>query len=263
VAEARFAIAVIGVLPSLPAFVDACDPKVDAAVLSKVRALLAKAESTDFPAEAEALLAKAHQLMARHTIDEAMLGNAGAIGKVVARRIFIDDPYARARFHLLTTVARALECRALWWPGVGLAALFGLPADAAAAELLYTSLLVQATTGMAAARTGSYDAPASKAGFRRAYLVAFAFRIGERLRAAADASVADLKRDHGDAVLPVLASRRAAVDAAFDTIAQGSRPIRFTASDARGRYAGADAAERATLSSQPRLPAMPRQLRAG
>jgi hypothetical protein len=263
VREARSAAVLINALPSLPAFVDTSEARVGAAVPARVRALLAKAESTDFPAEAEALVAKAHQLMARHTIDEAMLGDPGAIGDVVARRIPIDDPYARARFHLLSTVAHACACRALWWSGLGLAALFGLRADVEAAELLYTSLLLQATTGMAAAGSGPYSAPSTTAGFRRAYLLAFAFRIGERLNAAADASVVDLKRDHGDAVLPVLASRRAAVDAAFDAIAKGSRPISFTASNWSGWRAGADAAERATLTSQPRLPPMPRQLRAG
>jgi hypothetical protein len=38
-----------------------------------VRALLAKAESTTYPEEADALTAKAQELMARHSIDRAML----------------------------------------------------------------------------------------------------------------------------------------------------------------------------------------------
>ncbi|HVK35191.1 MAG TPA: DUF2786 domain-containing protein, partial [Microlunatus sp.] len=40
-------------------------------VLSTIRALLAKAESTEFAAEAEALSAKAQAMMTRHAIDEA------------------------------------------------------------------------------------------------------------------------------------------------------------------------------------------------
>jgi hypothetical protein len=44
-----------------------------ARVLSKIRALLAKAEATGYAAEAEALTAKAQHLMTRHAIDEALL----------------------------------------------------------------------------------------------------------------------------------------------------------------------------------------------
>ena len=45
-------------------------------MLDRVRALLAKAESTTFPAEAEALTGKAQELIARHSIDEALLAAA-------------------------------------------------------------------------------------------------------------------------------------------------------------------------------------------
>ncbi|WP_017570470.1 DUF2786 domain-containing protein, partial [Nocardiopsis halotolerans] len=46
---------------------------VDQGKLARVRALLAKAESTEFPSEAEALSARAQELMARHSIDRALL----------------------------------------------------------------------------------------------------------------------------------------------------------------------------------------------
>ena len=41
--------------------------------LRRIRGLLAKAESTDFPEEAEALTAKAQELMTRHAVDAALL----------------------------------------------------------------------------------------------------------------------------------------------------------------------------------------------
>ncbi len=41
--------------------------------LTTIRNLLAKAEATTFPAEAEAFTAKATELMARHRIDEALV----------------------------------------------------------------------------------------------------------------------------------------------------------------------------------------------
>ena len=48
------------------------EPSLPQGVLDKVRALLAKAESTTFDAEAEAFTAKAQELMARHRIDRAV-----------------------------------------------------------------------------------------------------------------------------------------------------------------------------------------------
>ncbi|RMB71755.1 DUF2786 domain-containing protein [Rhodococcus sp. SBT000017] len=45
----------------------------DSKMLGRIRGLLAKAESTQFPAEAEALSAKAQDLMTRYAIDSALL----------------------------------------------------------------------------------------------------------------------------------------------------------------------------------------------
>ena len=56
-------------------------------MLIKVRALLAQAESTTFPAEAETFTAKAQELMARHSIDAALVWEQLA---VVGRSC--DDP---------------------------------------------------------------------------------------------------------------------------------------------------------------------------
>ena len=83
------------------------------AMLERVRALLAKAESTTFPEEAEALTAKAQELMARHAIDQAVLdaGSNGGSAGVVGWRIGIDDPYAAAKSILLYRIAVANRCR--------------------------------------------------------------------------------------------------------------------------------------------------------
>ena len=93
----------------------------DDGVLHKVRSLLAKAESTTFPDEAEALTAKAQQLMDRHAIDRAMLAAGGRDpGRPEGRDVTIDAPYPRPKFHLLGAVARANRCRRSAVPaGVG------------------------------------------------------------------------------------------------------------------------------------------------
>ena len=62
-------------------------PVVDERVLSRVRMLLAKAESTTFEAEAETFTAGAQSLMARHSIDAALL----AADDAARLRVIIDQ----------------------------------------------------------------------------------------------------------------------------------------------------------------------------
>jgi hypothetical protein len=165
----------------------------DARFLDRVRALLAKAESTTYPAEAQSYTAKAQELITRYSIDEALLAARAGEADVVpfARRIGVDPPHESEQASLLHTVASANRCHAVWSPELGFATVFGFDADIDAVDLLYTSLLVQAHQAMA--RT---EPPGGKAGrarlrtFRQSFLVAFAARIGERLTSAADAAFA-------------------------------------------------------------------------
>jgi hypothetical protein len=220
----------------------------DAGVLHKVRSLLAKAESTTFPDEAEALSAKAQQLMDRHAIDRAMLASAGADGaRPEGRSIVVEPPYARPKFQLLTELARANRCRAVLDTRSNVATVIGFPDDQATVELLYTSLLVQGTRAML--RAGTSPRTRSRA-YRQAFLVAYAARIGQRLQDAAAATVADAVRAHGDGLLPVLRSREAAVEDHLVSEFPDLRRMRVTASDPAGYAAGHAAADRARLGGQ-------------
>ena len=236
------------------------DRDVQPALLERVRALLAKAESTTFTAEAEALAAKAQELMARHAIDRALVegrrraGRDGSGGDVGARRFHIEDPYARARFTLLSEVAWACSCSAVLMESIGIAHVFGFADDLSAVDLLYTSLLVQAGTAVASARSPRGRAASQVAAFRRAFLVAFARRVGERLAAARAAAVSDAQRVHGDDVLPVLADRRARVDAYLAEVAPATRRMAHRVSDGGGYEAGLAAGSRATFATQARVP---------
>jgi hypothetical protein len=224
---------------------------IDAGVLAKVRGLLAKAESTTFPAEAEALTAKAHQLIARYSIDCALLEERSAVSEVLSRTLAVEAPYARAKFHLLGQVASACRCRGLWQVDLGVATIFGFAGDLDATELLYTSLLVQATTAMLGSPAPRNAAPSTVAAFRRAFLYGFANRVGQRLReiAAAEVDAAiDVGRD--ESLLPVLASRDEAVAAALTAAFPGARAMRLSVSDAQGWRAGVVAADRARLTNQ-------------
>jgi hypothetical protein len=137
------------------------DPK----MTERVRALLAKAESTTFPDEAEAFTAKAQELIARHAIDLALLGTDRTDrlpeGDAVGRRVLIDDPYGKAKSMLLTAIAKANGCKTVWSNELGVSTVFGAPNDLDAVELLFASLLTQATAAMTTATASPSPSSAS------------------------------------------------------------------------------------------------------
>jgi hypothetical protein len=257
-------------LPPLPTLGDTRGPVrretrrgQDPRVLAKVRALLAKAESTTFPEEAEALSAKAQELMARHAIDAAMVGGRSAGGRdpvggdgPTGVRLPVDDPYAGAKSILLSQVASANRCRAVWSKDLAISTVLGFEADLEFVEILYTSLLVQATSAMVAAgsQVDRYGRSRTRS-FRQSFLLAYAYRIGERLQAAEAAARAEATEEYGPALLPVLADRSAAVDAARDAAFPGAVRRSVSVTNAAGWAAGSAAADLASLASRAEVPA--------
>ncbi len=219
------------------------------ASLRRIQALIDKAASTTFPEEAEALLAKAQELMTRDAIDEAMLAAAGtrAGEEIVTRTVVIEPPYAGPRASLLNGVMRANQCRLVVGGGRGSqhCTLVGYPSDLVRAEALYQALSVQALRAMA------HAAPPPREGlrsFRHAFLLAFAARIGERLQAAARATRAAASAERGgSSVSLVLTDRSAAVDEALHAQFPRLAFRRRQASSAPGVVHGQAAADRAQL----------------
>jgi hypothetical protein len=222
-------------------------------MLTRIRALLAKAEATGFPQEAEALTAKAQELMARHSVDEALLdAQAPAPDAPGACRIGVEPPYEQAKAVLLDAVADANHCRAVWNEPFAFSTVVGFEADLEVVELLYTSLLVQAQSAMAKAEAAQRAGGRKRTKtFRQSFLAAYAHRIGARLgevTAAAETHVAD-------ELLPVLASREVAVTAATDRMFPETVSTRLRGvTDEAGWSEGAQAADRARVQSRPRLP---------
>ena len=233
---------------------------VDPRVLARVRALLAKAESTTFPAEAETFTAGAQALMARHSIDAALVASADGASSPgpVGVRIWIDSPYESAKVSLLSAVARANRCQAVWHKQLGACTVLGFDADLAAVDALFTSLLVQATHAMnlAGPRVDAAGRSRTRA-FRHSFLVAFASRIGERLAEAARSEERRAAGESGcDRLLPVLAAREADVERhvaqLFPRLRTGAR---VSVGDGEGWASGRAAADRAALGIRGRLPA--------
>ncbi len=126
--------------------------EVDQKVLARVRALLAKAESTEFPDEAEALSAKAQELMSRYSLQQAVLDHDhGRTPTATGRRLWMDAPYAGAKVLLVQAVATANRCRTVWRENPGFVTVVGPDTELDIVELLSTSLLVQANRAMLAA----------------------------------------------------------------------------------------------------------------
>ncbi|KXK59938.1 hypothetical protein AWW66_21645 [Micromonospora rosaria] len=232
--------------------------RIDARLLDRVRALLAKAESTTFPAEAEAYTAKAQELVTRHSLDEALLAaRAGEATPVVpyARRMGVDHPHEKEKAALLDAVARANRCHTVSSPELAFSTVFGFDTDIDAVDLLYTSLLVQAHRAMARA-----EPPGGKAGrgrlkaFRQSFLVAFAVRIDERLTDAAQLALAHAARGNGNDgtgpadLLPVLASRDEQIRETMHRVFPHTVRVRATRVDSiEGWDSGRQAADRAAL----------------
>lgn len=233
------------VLPPLPGVppeepdVSGIDPK----VLARVRGLLAKAESTTFAEEAEALSAKAQELMARHALAAAVVtGVPEAVPTAGVRRLWLDAPYTSAKSSLVHQVATANRCRAVSLDALDLVTVVGHPTDLDTVELLTTSLLVQAGRAMAGARNG-----ARTRSFRHAFLLSYATRIGERLRAAGAAAEEEARAESGDALLPVLAARGEVVERTVAELFPRLTTKRFSVGNAAGWRAGREAADAASL----------------
>ena len=218
--------------------------------MSRVLAILAKAEATTNPHEAEAFLAKAQELMARHAIDDAMLSAAGRTASDVpgSEVILIEPPYASAKSTLLATVAAANRCKAVRrseGSGRQENIVVGHESDLAAVRTLFGALSVHAVRTMVAEPIPPFDTARR---FRHAFLLAFSGRIGERLRAAtatAEHQVRETASGAGMAV--VLADRAAAVDRAFREQFPSVRTTRSQASSHAGIRSGRAAADRAAL----------------
>jgi Protein of unknown function (DUF2786) len=214
-------------------------------LLNRIRALLAKAEATPYAAEAESFTAKAQDLMTRHAIDEALLTASDEKVAVVALRVHLQSPYASTKANLLNAVARANRCKVIYFNQLAIATVVGVPVDLDQVEMLFTSLLIQATRAMAeagAVRPGSFDRSAT---FRRSFLAAYAVRIGERLRDA-DAAATE---SYGKDLVPLLARREDAVQQEFDRLFPHTKTATGSYFDRRGWEAGRRAADRAVFTA--------------
>lgn len=240
--------------------------------LSTIRSLLAKAEATEYPEEAEAFFAKASELISRWAIDEAMLwAGTDSSGREQPDelQLVLHAPYLPQKAVLVGSVASAHGCRAVRIvapPGVGteVISVVGFPTELRWVDTLVTSLMVQLTSTMLA-RCPRGLSPSESASWRRSFIIGFAEEVGRRLEvdraaaaaerdAAASAGVSGATVDgwHGAATTSaalVLASRTEEVDTELRRRHPRLRSSWASSGrSASGRRQGRDAGRDASLS---------------
>lgn len=240
-------------------------------ILDKVRALLVKAESTTFEHEAEAFAAKAAELVARYGLEQTLRRSPERDDDPMDSKVIIlSEPYALTKADLLHQLAKRMSCHVIRrsaqpaypaQPAITLpdgrvlreatpaveaqparATVYGHRSDLERVEFLYTSLLVQAHRMVRAVRP---DRPgANVRAYRRAWLIGFACRIGERLDALVK-TVVEESETPGAAL--VLVDRAALANAAMRKAHPNMRTTTTTISSRSGFNAGRAAANRADL----------------
>jgi hypothetical protein len=224
------------------------------ALLDRVRKLLAKAEDEAVtPPEAEALTAKAAELMARYGIDRARLAvTRPDTDRPGSRIIDIDNPWAQVRAHLLAGLAGAMRCQCVLLstprPGARIH-IFGYASDLERVDILYTSLLLQMAHGLTT--TVVPVGVRSPRAWRRSWLLGFVTAVITRVRSAEDraATTAEGETHSGPSTAIVLADRALVIRRQLEQAYPVTRRTRVTYSG-RGYSDGYAQGQRADIGSR-------------
>jgi Protein of unknown function (DUF2786) len=223
-------------------------------LLARVRKLLAKAESAGVTAaEAQALTAKAAELMAKYGIDRALLAaERPDTDRPADRVIDVGNPWARVQAHLLCGLASALRCQCVILPHPGPGSrihVFGFSSDIERTDVLYTSLLVQMWQGLATAQVPAWSR--SPRAWRRSWLLGFATAVVARVRAAeheAESRAAGPAAGSGSRTALVLADRSRVIRHNIEQAYPKTRTSRVTYSG-NGYGAGYTQGQRADIGT--------------
>lgn len=213
--------------------------------LEKIRALLAKAESTEYPEEAKAFFDGAQRLMTTYAIEEAELRKEGhGDQRPVVVTLRVEKPYANAKTMLLAVVAKNMNCRVTVphssqrkGKDAWTAHLYGFPNRVTDSEMMFTSLLVQCTGEMMAVKKP--DGIHGKTWYNN-FIIGFATEVRDRLYRAK--KEAESLSTVGNALV-LIRDEMAAVDALVGKTSKGgSNQARYNAAaNAAGREAGSRA----------------------
>jgi len=227
--------------------------------IERIQALLAKAEATTHPAEAEAYMAKAQELMTKYAIDELMLTASGkkGSGEITTIEIIVPAPHADLKILGLHQLSFLHDCKVVmggkqYKPGSNRRVVTGQRCwvtgherDLERLEAVFASMSIQCTNEMLRANKGRTEVTE----FRRAFTTGYFERIARRLREQQERTRQE-QHFAESSLLPVLRDKAAQVEAAFNAKWAGDilRP------GAQGQYGhgynqGREAANRADLGN--------------
>lgn len=227
-------------------------------LLARVRKLLAKAEDPGVTeAEAELYNTKAAELIATYGIDQAMLAEVDKTRDEITQiKITLENPYSVDKAVLVNAIATPLRCRTVRYGYDKTSThviVFGFRSDLERVELLYTSLLLQATTQLTRVRPqqrGLYYRE-STAAYRRSWMAGFSAAVRQRLTTAeqhAEVHHAEHTATTGRSVALVLRDRATQVDEAYKQAFPGVRTY-YRRLSGSGYQSGRDAGSRADLNT--------------
>ena len=256
----------------------------------KIAKLLRKAEGNTTPEEAEALVAKAQELMTQYAIDEELLARARGQeveDKVVEKHITYKGVYSAALYNIGRAVARANGCKTLISKMRGGTILYvvGMESDVERVKMLDASVQIQATSALVQWASDGIEpwmTPMEKFKTRREFLFGFASGLTLQLtaarkageRQAAEAEAARLNEDDAvdreaaketasESVALVVRTRKQRVDDWYDE-RYGGTTRTVSRNYSSGGYgaasAGSEAGRRADVSGRGRVGGSARQL---
>jgi len=234
-----------------------------AKALRLVQGLLAKAESTHSPHEADALVAKAQALMLEHSIDEMQARQRGETGEkpvVVEFEYSGSDSNDVGKVQVLMAACKGAGVRVVFMTNrryehqragrvradgtpVGVASqwcwIAGYPNDVTRAQMLYTSLLLQGIGFM------KDDLPARRPSrMTTAYLAAYGARVHQRF-------TERLEEAAGEGQYGLMVLRDEEVDKAVQERIGSTRSLAVRGRrDALSSLMGAEAGSRADLGDR-------------
>jgi len=208
----------------------------------RIAALLAKAERTDNPHEAEAFISKAQALMTQHSIDMALVQgvlSSADQDKIETREVQIIAPYQKPKMFLLSGIADSNGCRVVV-QGKNKAWITGFSTDVEMVLGMFNSLCVHATRELL--RVEQPDSENTKT-FRHSFWMGYAGKVTERVKAAR----VDVVRDSEPGVGLVLVKRDEQVDKALREKYPRLGRSNVSAGRGTGRQAGSAAGDRAGI----------------
>jgi hypothetical protein len=232
----------------------------------RINKLMAKAELTEFPEEAEAFIAKAQELMTEYSIDEAMLRAAAPVvtEEIEELKLVYTGGMRKATYRLGLRLAEYNGCRAFYTdhrtskPRDITVTVIGFPKDLERIELLDTSLRVQCAVALKKFSDEHVD-PTWHRGYKRnekrEFTIGFTDGVGVKLRVAEEKAVEEAAEAKGTGVELAIRSRKDQVDDWTDKAHPNLREVRsrMQRGSTTARMNGVKKGKRANTNTDPAL----------